>query len=138
MRTLVMVCLIVAGCAQDGAARADRDRTLLTHPLPAEFGDGSRLELVEVAYRPGGSSGPHRHGCPVAVYVVAGAIRAQLRGGAETVYRAGQAFYERPSDVHLVSANASTDAGARFVAFFVCRGEAPLSAPWSPSPGGTP
>ncbi|MEO8550698.1 MAG: cupin domain-containing protein [Kofleriaceae bacterium] len=138
MRTPVMVCLIVAGCAHDGAARADRDRTLLGHSLPVEFGDGARLELVEVAYAPGGASEPHRHGCPVAVYVVAGAVRAQLRGGTETVYRAGQAFYESPGDVHLVSANASTDAEARFVAFFVCRSDAPLSMPWSPSPGGTP
>jgi quercetin dioxygenase-like cupin family protein len=66
-------------------------------------------------------------------YVVDGAIRMQVQGGPERVYRAGEAFYESPTDVHLVSANASSTTGARFVAFFACREDVPLSVPVAPA-----
>jgi hypothetical protein len=36
------------------------------------------------------------------------------------VYGPGQVFFERPSDVHQVSANASATESARFTATFVC------------------
>ena len=129
----LVLSLFLAGCAHAG--QTNSDRVVLHHALPAELGAGSSLQLVEVAYAPGGSSGPHHHPCPGAVYVVSGAIRTQLAGGAETVYRAGQSFYESPTDVHLISANASTETGARFVAFFVCRDDAPLSVPASAGVG---
>jgi quercetin dioxygenase-like cupin family protein len=63
------------------------------------------------------------------VYVAQGAIRSQVQGGAAAVYNAGDTFYEPPNGVHAVSANASTTEPARFVAFFVCDGNKPLTVP---------
>src|SRR5918912_2575703 len=56
--------------------------------------DGSRLKLsvYEVTYQPGGFSAPHRHTCPVIGYVTTGSLRSQSAGGAETIYKAGDAF----------------------------------------------
>jgi quercetin dioxygenase-like cupin family protein len=120
-------------CAQDGSIRQTTDRELLRHEMRPEFGDRPNVTLVEVSYPPGGSSRPHRHPCPVVAYVVDGAVRVQLQGGAERVYRAGEAFYEDPTDIHLISANGSLRSDARFVAFFVCHDGVPLSVPVTPS-----
>jgi quercetin dioxygenase-like cupin family protein len=91
--------------------------------------DGQQLSLrlLEVSYGPGGSSRPHRHPCAVVGYVVEGALRTQMKGGPETVYRAGEGFYEAPNAVHQVSANASDREPVRFLAWFTCDHEAPLS-----------
>jgi quercetin dioxygenase-like cupin family protein len=128
--------VVLVACAKDGSIRSATDRELLRHRLPPEFGDGSNVTLVEVSYPPGGSSRPHRHPCPVVAYVVDGAVRVRLQGGAESVYHAGEAFYEGPTDVHLISANASATTVARFVAFFACRDEVPLSVPVAPADSG--
>jgi quercetin dioxygenase-like cupin family protein len=47
----------------------------------------------------------------------------------ETIYRAGDGFYEDINAPHRISANASATERARFVAFFTCDTEGPLSAP---------
>jgi hypothetical protein len=41
---------------------------------------------------------------------------------------ASESFYEAPNGVHQVSANASDRAPAKFLAYFVCDHEAPLSS----------
>ena len=91
--------------------------------------DGDRLsvQVVEVIYGPGGSSPPHRHPCPVVGYVVEGALRTQVKGEPEAIYRAGERFYEAPNGVHLISANASDKEPVRFLASFTCDRETPLS-----------
>jgi len=76
--------------------------------------------VVEVRYGPGGYSLPHAHPCPVVGYVVEGALRMQVKGEPEAVYRAGEGFYEPPNVTHLVSRNASETTGARFIAVLVC------------------
>jgi quercetin dioxygenase-like cupin family protein len=104
-----------------------RSRDVYSHRLPPL--DGRRLEvkLVEVTYAPGASSAPHRHPCPVIGYVFEGALRMQVKGHPGVIYRAGESFYEGPDDVHQVSANASQDSPARFIASFTCDRETPLS-----------
>jgi quercetin dioxygenase-like cupin family protein len=67
----------------------------------------------------------------VIVYVVAGAIRTQVKGGEEVTIHAGGSFYEAPNGVHQVSANASRTEPAEFIAFFVCDNSKPLSSPVS-------
>ena len=53
-----------------------------------------------------------------------------LKGEHEAVYyTAGQSFYEAPSGIHQVSANASDKRPARFLAYFICDRETPLSIP---------
>ncbi len=108
-------------------------RTVFTGPLPKMDGTHLKATLVEVNYGPGESSTPHTHPCPVIVYVLEGSVRTQVTGQPEAIYKAGQSFYEAPNGVHLVSANASKTDRARFLAYFVCDHEAPLS---SKVPGG--
>ena len=109
------------------AEKRDRARVVLAHALPKLDGDHLKTTLVEVNYGPGESSPPHSHPCPVVGYVVEGALRAQVQGEPEAIYKAGDSFYEPPGGLHLVSANASTTQPATFMAYFVCDREAPLS-----------
>jgi quercetin dioxygenase-like cupin family protein len=118
--------LLGSGAMQD---RSSRSRTAFAGKLPAL--DGQRLEatIVEVTYPPGGTNPAHRHPCPVIGYVLEGAVRMQVKGQQERIFKPGDTFLETPSDVHLVSANASQDAPARFLAYFVCDRVTPLSVP---------
>ena len=106
-----------------------RDRAVLSQALPPLNGSHLKVTLVEVSYGPGESSAPHRHPCPVVAYVIEGALRSKVRGEQETVYNAGDSFYEPPNGVHEISANASTKQPAKFLAYFVCDRDTPLSLP---------
>jgi quercetin dioxygenase-like cupin family protein len=107
--------------------RGEAARVVFTHGLPVL--DGGRLEakLVEVTYGPGESSHAHSHPCAVIGYVIEGAVRMQVKGEPEATYKAGQSFYEAPNGVHAISANASKTERARFIAYFTCDHEAPLT-----------
>jgi quercetin dioxygenase-like cupin family protein len=139
-------CVVAAGFLGWGQARSDmqhaqngeRARIALVEALPKMEGDHLKATLVEVSYGPGESSAPHSHPCPVIGYVVAGTLRTEVRGEAEAVYKASESFYEAANGVHAVSANASATEPAKFVAFFVCDHDAPLSvaAPGAAGPGG--
>jgi quercetin dioxygenase-like cupin family protein len=109
-------------------ARA-QTRTVFAQPLPKL--DGSRLEvrIVEVTYAPGAASTPHRHPCPVVGYVLEGDLRSHVKGRPDTVYRAGDTFFEGPDDIHLGARSASSERPARFLAYFTCDRETPLSVP---------
>ena len=93
-----------------------------THALPVLDGHHLSVQVVDVRYAPGAASKPHRHSCPATVYVIDGAVRSQLDGGAVRTYAAGQSYYEAPNALHAVSANASATKPARFIAYFVCEG----------------
>ena len=110
----------------DGAA--SRSRVAFAGSLPSIDGARVKVTIVEVRYGPGESSPAHSHSCPVIGYVAEGAIRTRTRGGAEATYHVGETFYEAPNGVHLVSANASSDAPAKLIATFVCDHDGPLSA----------
>ncbi|MGH7629324.1 MAG: cupin domain-containing protein [Gemmatimonadales bacterium] len=116
--------------AQDAPKpKAERARMAFSKPLPRLDGTKLKATVVEVTYGPGESSAAHRHPCPVIGYVIEGTYRTQSGDEPEAVYTAGQAFYEAPGAVHRVSANASQDQPVRFLAYFVCDTDAPLSAP---------
>lgn len=117
---------LAGGAAQE---QTSRSRTAFSGKLPAL--DGQRLEatLVEVTYPPGGANPSHRHPCPVIGYVLEGALRMQIQGQPERIYKPGETFVESPSDVHAISANANRDVPARFLAYFVCDHATPLSVP---------
>jgi quercetin dioxygenase-like cupin family protein len=104
-------------------------RVALSRSLPSMNGDGLRVTVVEVAYAPGASSPPHSHPCPVVGYVVSGALRTQVEGEPEVIYKAGETFFEQANGVHQISANASNTEPAKFVAYFVCDHETELSTP---------
>jgi quercetin dioxygenase-like cupin family protein len=127
---MATLCAIGVGChaAPPAAPAGDsNDRIAFAHALPRMNGDRLSTTVVEVTYGPGGSSPPHRHPCPVIVYVVEGTVRTQVKGEPEAIYRAGEVFYEEPNGVHLVSANGSDKEPARFIATFTCDQETPLS-----------
>jgi quercetin dioxygenase-like cupin family protein len=105
----------------------DRARIVISKSLSQMDGNHLKAVLVEVRYGPGESSQPHSHPCAVVGYVVEGAIRSQVKGEPEMTYKAGESFYEAPSGVHLVSANASATEPAKFVAYLICDHDAPLS-----------
>jgi quercetin dioxygenase-like cupin family protein len=94
-------------------------KPLLSEKLPKL--PGKTLTVVEVDYRRGGFSAPHRHPASgfVFAYVVSGAIRSQVEGEPLRVYSAGQSWTEPPNAHHLVSANASKTRPARLIAYIV-------------------
>jgi len=100
---------------------------VLTQPMPKLDGEHLKTFLVEVSYDPGEASAPHSHPCPVIGYVVAGSLRSQVKGRPETIYKAGESFYEAPNAVHLVSANTSAAEPAKFVAYLLCDRDKPRS-----------
>jgi quercetin dioxygenase-like cupin family protein len=123
--------------ARASSDKAGRDRIAFSHSLPDLDGRHLKVTLVEVTYGPGEYSKPHSHPCPVIVYVLEGALRTQVKGEPEATYKAGESFYEAPNGVHQVSANASQKDPAKFLAYFVCDHDVPLSvAPPKPQPTG--
>jgi quercetin dioxygenase-like cupin family protein len=106
-------------------------RVTLSQALPPLDASHLRASLVEVLYAPGGYSAPHRHPCAVIVYVLEGSLREQVQGEPEAVYKAGQSFYEPPGGVHMVSLNESKTEPAKFLAYFICDNDRPLSTPLS-------
>jgi len=120
----VMACRPAPGAS---SVTNTQDRTVLSQALPAMDGRRLRVTELEVTYGPGDSSRPHRHPCAVVGSVIAGTLRSRVEGEPEARYGAGESFYEAPNAVHLVSANASAQDPVRFLAFFICDHDAPLS-----------
>jgi quercetin dioxygenase-like cupin family protein len=120
---------------QSTKAPTSRAKTAFTGKLPALDGQQLIATLVEVTYPPGGANPAHRHPCPVIGYVLEGAVRMQVQGQDERIFKPGDTFFESPADVHAISANASQSEPARFLAYFVCDRATPLSVPVSEQRG---
>lgn len=105
----------------------ERARVLFSTEVPNLNSNHLKATLVEVNYGPGEASLPHSHPCAVIGYVVAGALRTQVKGQPEMMYQAGGTFYEAANGIHLVSANASTTQPAKLLAYLICDQNAPLS-----------
>jgi quercetin dioxygenase-like cupin family protein len=114
---------------------AENARMVFSRALPRLDGNHLKVTIVEVSYGPGESSPPHSHPCPVIGYVVEGALQTQVKGEAEAIYRAGESFYEAPNGIHQVSANASATKPVKFLAYFVCDHDTPLSVGAAETPG---
>jgi quercetin dioxygenase-like cupin family protein len=110
-----------------GDEAKEQSRIVISQALGKLDGDHLKVTLVEVNYGPGEGSMPHSHPCPVIAYVAEGAIRSQVKGGPEKIYKAGESFYEPANGVHQVSANASKTEPAKLLAYFVCDRDVPLS-----------
>jgi len=80
---------------------------------------GKEVVMITVEYAPGGADPVHRHNANAFVYVLEGSIVMQVRGGEPVTLHPGQAFYERPDDIHVVGRNASTTRPAKFVVFLL-------------------
>jgi quercetin dioxygenase-like cupin family protein len=131
MRTPLPVALVLLAVVASPAAA--QSRVVLERQLPGSPAQ-PYVRLVEVTYPPGASSSAHTHPCPVVVFVLDGAVRTKVGAAPEAVHRAGETFVEAAGDAHLVSANASDTAPARFLATFTCAAphdtySTPLPAP---------
>lgn len=85
--------------------------------------------MLSVEYEPGGSSPIHRHDAHAFVYVLEGSIVMQVKGDEEITVAPGETYYESPSDIHLVSRNASKTNPARFVVVLLKNKDAPAVIP---------
>ncbi len=106
--------------AHDQAARQTRAGTvtrLMTKDLPDVSGKEGMIEIVDFA--PGEASQVHRHNADLFVYVLEGSVVTQLKGGSPQTVNAGGVFYESPTDVHIVSRNASETQPAKLLVFYV-------------------
>jgi quercetin dioxygenase-like cupin family protein len=90
---------------------------------------GKEGRLIEVSYPPGAQDVVHRHDAHAFVYVLEGRIIMQLKGQPAVTLKAGQTFYEGPTDVHVVGRNASNPEPARFVVVLLKGKGAPILTP---------
>jgi quercetin dioxygenase-like cupin family protein len=90
---------------------------------------GKEGRIIEVSYPPGAQDVVHRHDADAFVYVLEGQIIMQLKGQPAVTLKAGQTFYEGPTDVHVVGRNASNTEPARFVVVLLKGKGAPIFTP---------
>jgi quercetin dioxygenase-like cupin family protein len=90
---------------------------------------GKEVEMLTVAYGPGGADVVHRHHAQAFVYVLEGTVQMQLKGGELVTLRPGQTFYEGPDDVHVVGRNASSTKPAKFMVVLIKDKGAPALVP---------
>ena len=90
---------------------------------------GKEGRMLEVSYPPGARDMVHQHDAHAFVYVLEGQIVMQLKGQPAVTLKAGQTFYEGPTDVHVVGRNASNTEPARFVVVLLKGKGAPILTP---------
>ena len=90
---------------------------------------GKEGRIIEVSYPPGAQDVVHRHDAHAFAYVLEGQIVMQLKGQPALTLKAGQTFYEGPTDVHVVGRNASNTAPARLVVVLLKGKGAPILTP---------
>lgn len=140
---IVSVAGHTVGMQTSSASPSDTAGTVpiaFSHALPHLNGDQLKATMLQVTLGPGESAPPHSHPCAVIGYVVQGAPRTQVRVQAKAVYKAGQSFYEAPNGMHMLFASASSKAPVKFLAYFVCDHDVPLTVVplETPTSGGKP
>jgi len=103
--------------ASSGSLQVGKVTRLMTKDLPDVPGKEGMVETVDFA--PGEVSQPHRHNADLFVYVLEGSVITQVEGGSLQTVDAGGVFYESPTDVHIVSRNASETEPAKLLVFYV-------------------
>jgi len=127
--------LLLGGSAlyANGENAGGHERPLFTAKLPNV--PGKSLTAVLVHYEPGGKSPKHAHAGSVFAYVLSGSIRSENSAtGPAKVYATGEAFFEPPGSVHLVSENGSSTEPASLLAIFVADDGAQLTKPQKQAP----
>src|SRR5262245_27285453 len=118
---LLLGLVLLASCSAD--AQVAKETPLLTRALPDAPGREVLIETVVLA--PGEVVPAHRHNAEVFAYVLKGSIITRVEGGESRTLRAGEVFYESPTDLHLGSRNASPTEPATLLVFFVKKMGAP-------------
>ena len=125
--TLVPTTALIAQQAVTPPTAQETITTLITKDLAGV--PGEEVLMYTVDFPPGFSSPVHRHDAQVSVYVLEGSVVMQVRGQKEVTLGPGQSFYEGPSDIHVVSRNASATKPAKFLVFMIHKKGAPLVLP---------
>ena len=114
---VVLAADTLTGTASAGEGASEKQ--IFSEKLPNV--PGKTLTVVQVDYRPGGFSAPHRHPASgfVFAYVLSGTVRSQVEGEPLREYNAGETWTEPPNSHHIVSANASKTEPARLMAYVV-------------------
>jgi quercetin dioxygenase-like cupin family protein len=124
--------LVSAGiCLSATVAAAAEDTAKVTSLMSKNLPDypGKEGLMISVEYGPGGSSPVHKHEADAFVYVLEGSIVMQVKGEKEVTLSPGDTFYESPSDIHLISRNASKTKPAKFIVVLVKKKGAPVVMP---------
>ena len=131
LRILIAAAIIPLATGQVSIALAQQTKVtpLMAQPLPGFSGPEKEGTVAIVEFPPGTSSMAHRHNAHVFVYVLEGSIVMQVKGGQEVTLKAGDTFYEKPDDIHVVSKNVSATAPAKILTFFVKDKGAPATVP---------
>ena len=87
--------------------------------------EGQQAHLWAAEIAPGAETGKHSHPTTRFVYVLEGSVTLEREGQAPQTFKAGEAFAERPGDVHNFR-NASATAPARALGFQIARKGQPL------------
>ena len=120
MNKILLVILLTLGSAvafSNANAQIGTVTRLMSKDLPDVPEKEGMIETVDFA--PGEVSLPHRHNADVFVYVLEGSVITQVKGGSTQTVNAGGVFYESPSDLHMVSRNASDTQPAKLLVFYV-------------------
>ncbi len=121
----VIASLLLAGAAQ--GAETPASPVLMMKDLLAA--PGKEVRVLSLTSAPGAASAAHRHNAQVFVYLLSGSMIMQVKGQPPVTLLPGQTFYEAPSDIHVVSRNASQTEPAKFLVFMILDKGAPVSAP---------
>jgi quercetin dioxygenase-like cupin family protein len=122
MRLILLFCFALGLQAQSANVA-----TLLAKDIP-EFA-GKEVIMLTVAYPPGHASSAHRHNAHVFVYVLEGSVVMQVEGEEAKTLGPGETFYEKPSDIHTVSKNASATVPAKILVLMLKDKDAPVTRP---------
>ena len=119
-----------AQTATPQGAAGRRDGELARHALtgPLEGFEATVTEVILPPRKPGAALQPagHRHSGFVLGYVLEGQLRFAINHEAERVIPAGSTFFEPIGALHTINGSASTEAGARFLAFLVVPKGSPI------------
>lgn len=125
----VCVAVLLSAAGSDPALAQQQSNAAAASPSKASAQEVTRRDVVDmpgkevlietVDYPPGVSSARHRHDAQVFVYVLQGQVVMQVQGGPRMTLGPGQTFYEGPSDIHSVSANASSTEPAKILVFMI-------------------
>lgn len=131
MKSILRIMLVSTAAGIGALPVAAEDRAKVTPLMSKDLQDypGKEGLMLSVEYEPGGSSPIHRHDAHAFVYVLEGSIVMQVKGGDEVTVAPGETYYENPSDIHLVSRNASKTSPAKFIVVLVKRKDVPAVLP---------
>lgn len=118
--------------AHGGAAGEEVVTPIAQATLPPQAFESA--SALRVDFAPGATSAAHRHPGHVFVVVLSGAVESALDGQSAQRFKAGDAWYENPGQLHRVIRNASESEPAALVAWLLSDGQQALVVPTDPRP----